>query len=81
MALTVLDLTHVDGTENPSGMSQQHGFALLSDLVTIENVKKLTDVAATDTNIARIDNAHTFAAGKKMGRVYATEDTGEVTVL
>lgn len=76
MSVDIVDLLHVDGTENPSGLATMHGFALLSDFATIQRPKDLNDVGATVLNIASISTAHTFLTGKSMKKLYGTQNKG-----
>ncbi|MBE7177728.1 MAG: hypothetical protein INR69_15070 [Mucilaginibacter polytrichastri] len=79
MAVEITDLLHPDGTENPSGLSTLHGYALLSDFATIQRPKDLHEADATLANIAAIATAHVFKAGKSMKKVYATQNMNEMS--
>ena len=75
--ITIVDMLHQDGVENPSGLATIHGVALISDFDTIIKAPGLQDVAATISTIGVIGTAHTFATGKSMKKIYGTENKGE----
>jgi hypothetical protein len=78
MPISLVDLLHPDGIENPGGIASIHGVALLSDFTTLQEVKGLQDVDATMENISQISTAHVFGTGKSMKKLYCTLKKGNI---
>lgn len=79
MAITVVDLLHQDGVENPSGLATLHGFALLGYFAAagIKKADDLNSAGATNTSIGSIITPHVFSQGNCMKKIYGTENKGE----
>jgi hypothetical protein len=77
MPVTLLDILHPGGVENPSGLATTHGIALFADMTTVQKAPDLSDGGATLLTIGKIATPHVFAAGKCMLKLYGTENKGE----
>lgn len=75
--ILVTDLLHTNGTANTPGVATLHGYAGLEDITTLKAPKAVGDVGATIANIASITEAHVFAVGKCMKKIYGTENKGK----
>lgn len=77
--LDIVDLLHPDGTPNPSGLGQLHGYAIFPDFAPngIKKPAAITDADVTAAAAGSIATAHTFAAGKCMKKLYGTVNKGE----
>ncbi|MBS7565143.1 hypothetical protein KHS38_12080 [Mucilaginibacter sp. Bleaf8] len=75
--ISIVDLLHANGSNNPSGLATLHGYANLEDIKTVKTPKNPGDVGASLENIATITEAHVFNVGKCMSKLYGTENKGK----
>ncbi len=73
-----INLIHINGKPNPSGLGTLHGYADIEDITTLQ--APTADIyadGATATTAATIAIAHVFAATKCMTKIYGTENKGK----
>jgi hypothetical protein len=78
--VSLVDLLHLDGTPNPSGLTTMHGIALMAWFAAagIQKPDKLDGADATNISVGSITTPHTFIATKCMKKAYSSENKGDV---
>jgi hypothetical protein len=76
--MDLVDLLHINGVPNPSGLATLHALANIEDIVTLQVPTALVGTTgSTAVAVATIATAHVFATGKCMYKLYGTQNKGK----